>query len=186
MRHRACYNFVMNIPQSNRRKTLIIVDVQESFLDDRSRYIVPNILELLATTRYDRYVVATFHAEAGSLWEKQQDWTCPPGEGTKTVPEILSALAQFSPLVVEKETRSVFKGIPGIVGSLRESGIEEIHIVGTQTNDCILATAFESFDLGFLTYVIEECCEAESTQLHEAGLALLRAQNMTNHSILIA
>lgn len=175
----------MNIPQSARRKALIIIDVQESFLDDRSRYIVPNILELLATARYDRYVVATFHAESGSLWEKQQDWTCPRGEGTTTVPEILSALAQFSPLVVEKETRSVFKGTPEVVGSLRESKIEEIHIVGTQTNDCVLATAFESFDLGFLTYVIEECCEAGSAEFHEAGLVLLRAQNMTNHSALL-
>jgi nicotinamidase-related amidase len=172
----------MNIPRSERKRALIIVDVQESFLDERNRYIVPNILELLKTERYDSYVVATFHAETGSLWERQQGWTCPRGPATETVPEIAEVLRTHDPIVLEKETRSVFKGSVELASLLHERNIEEVHIVGTQTNDCVLATALEAFDLGFLAYVIEECCEAESAELHQAGLILLRAQDMTNIS----
>ena len=174
----------MNIPRSNRKRALIVVDVQESFLDERNRYVVRNILDLLRTEQYDTYVVATFHAEAGSLWEKQQGWTCPRGPSTETVPEIAEVLQTHDPIVVEKETRSVFKGNVDLARLLHERNTKEVHVVGTQTNDCVLATVFDAFDLGFLAYAIEECCEAESLELHETALALLRAQNMTNNSVM--
>ena len=172
----------MQIPQIDRKKALIVVDVQKGFLDTRNKYVVANILELLKTTLYDRYVAAIFHAEKGSLWEKQQDWTFPIGEKTNIEPAIAVALEKLHPITVEKETRSVFKGIPNVAELLRTSGIEEVHIVGFETHDCILATAFESFDSGFFTYVIEECCESTDADMHAHGLALLRRQNMTNHS----
>ena len=173
----------MNIPASGRTKALFVVDVQKGFLDDRTNYIVPNILKLIATVPYDAYVLASFHAGKGSRWEKQQGWTFPRGPSAEVVPEIMNALRHRYAYVVEKETRSVFKGMPDVFPLLKKKGIEEIHVVGTQTNDCILATCLDAFDLGFYPYAIEECCEAEPSELHKAGLRLLQEQCMTNNSL---
>ena len=66
---------------------------------------------------------------------------------------------------------------------MKEGNIEEIHIVGTETNDCVLASAYESFDLGFFTYVIEECCQSGTAdEFHKKGLDILRKQCITNNS----
>jgi nicotinamidase-related amidase len=67
--------------------------------------------------------------------------------------------------------------------SLKEKQIEEIHIVGLDTYDCITATAHEASDLGFYTYIIEECCQATTSQeLHERAVANLRQTKLTNNS----
>jgi len=84
---------------------------------------------------------------------------------------------------VHKETKSVFKGDTDVLKILREHGITEIHIVGLDTNDCVMATAYESFDYGFLTYVIEGCCQSSSSdKLHQYAIEMLRGQNMTDNS----
>lgn len=131
------------------------------------------------------YIEATFHAEKGSLWDIQQNWICPKGEKTRTVEDISKQLENFGAVRVEKETKSIFKGDKNVASILREKNITEVHVVGLDTNDCVLATAYESFDLGFITYVIEECCQSSSSEeLHKHAIAILRGQNMTNNSML--
>ncbi len=173
----------IKIPLSQRKRALIVVDVQPSFLNERNEYIVDNILKLLSQIQYDSIVVATFHAEKGSLWEVQQKWTCPAGDQTKTVEKLSEKLKALSPIEVVKETKSVFKGNKDVENLLKEKGTEEIHVVGLDTNDCVLATAYESFDRGFVTYVIEECCQSSSSDLlHQQALKILQGQDMTNNS----
>ena len=174
----------MQIPSSPRSKALVVVDVQPSFLNARNKNVVQNILKLLSTTKYDLYVEATFHAEKASLWDIQQKWVCPKGEKTQTIEDISKKLENFGVLRIEKETKSVFKGDKDVTSILREKNITEVHVVGLDTNDCVLATAYESFDLGFVTYVIEECCQSSSSEeLHKHAIAILQGQNMTNNSV---
>jgi len=173
----------VKIPLSSRKKALVVVDVQPSFLNARNEYIVKNISKLLSKVKYEAHVVATFHAEKGSVWDVQQKWVCLKGESTGTIEKILKNLKIFDVLRIEKTTKSVFKGSKNIASILRKRDITEVHVVGLDTNDCVLATAYESFDLGFITYAIEECCQSSSSaKLHDKALAILRAQKMTNNS----
>lgn len=165
---------------ARRKRALILVDVQRAFLNESNREVVGSIVEHLKRVPYEQYVLAEFHAEKGSLWDIQQGWICPRAEESTTSPEILEALKDRNLIIVEKETRSVFKGNKDVAAPLREAGIEEVHVVGLETHDCVLATCFEAFDLGFFVYAIEDCCESESRELHEAGLTLLRKQHMTD------
>ena len=173
----------MKIPKSSRKKGLIVVDLQSSFLNKRNAYVLKNVLKLLKNVRYDAYVEATFHAEKGSIWDIQQQWICPEGPNTKTVEMISAALKPYHPLQVHKDTKSVFKGDKDVVRFLKKRGVKDVHIVGVDTDDCILATAYEAFDLGFVTYVIEEGVQSSSSDtLHKAALTVLRREKMTNHS----
>ncbi len=173
----------MKIPASQRKRALIIVDVQPGFLNDRNKFIVQRILELLVSTSYDLYVDTVFYADEQSLWQTQQHWSLPKNEETRTDSALQEVLASVHSIHLEKSTKSVFKGDKPLEKILKENGIREVHFVGLDTNDCILASAYESFDLGFLTYVIEECSQSSSSdELHEQALELLRHQCMTNHS----
>lgn len=174
----------MKLPETGRKKALIVVDVQPAFIKPHNEHIVPNIVSLIHQEPYDLYVEAVFHAEKGSLWDIQQDWICPIGDETHTVDSIAEALKPHQPVKVLKTTRSVFKGQPSIKRLLEENGIEELHLVGTETNDCVFATAFDAFDSGFAVYVIEECCESATEGRHEPAIGLMRHQGMTNNRCL--
>ena len=66
---------------------------------------------------------------------------------------------------------------------MMENNIEEIHIVWYETNDCIMASAFESFDLWYYTFVIEEACETRTTaNNHIKAIEILNYLKLTNNS----
>lgn len=171
------------IPNPLKKRALIIVDMQAGFLPDHAQWIIPNIKEVIEKGNYKLYVEAMFHADAGSLWEKQTGWTF------KLEPTILEVKESFSgkpSILVTKTTKSAFQGDVDLVTLLKEKGIEEVHIVGVDANDCVLATAFDSFDAGFFTYVIEEGIESSNGEnLRESALTILRNVDLTNHSELI-
>jgi nicotinamidase-related amidase len=162
-----------------RKKALIIIDVQSAFINKRNNYIVKNILNHVKKTKYDLYVESVFHAEKYSIWDKQTNWILPKDKNTRTLKDILEELKNKKAIHLEKTTKSVFKGSVNLLKILKENGIMEIHIVGLQTNDCIIATAFEAFDSGFFTYIIENCCEAETRKEHKLGIQILRMQELT-------
>lgn len=172
----------MKIPNSNRKKALIIVDVQSAFINRRNKYTVNNICKFISSTNYDLYVNAIFHAEKGSIWDKQTDWILPKDKDFHTVEEIDSLLKTKKVIHIEKTTKSVFKGNLDLKKILKDYEIQEVHIVGFDTDDCILATAYESFDYGFFTYVIEECCGSENIRDHKRALGTLNRMNLTNNS----
>ncbi len=177
----------MNIPDTGRRKALFIIDVQPAFINTRNNHIIDAIISIIQTVPYDLYVEALFHAEKGSVWDTQQQWTYPKDKHFHTVEKLTLELNDrgISRVKIEKETKSVFKDSQDLLEKLRQNYIQEVHLVGLDTNDCVLASAYEAFDLGFFTYVLEEGCESSSSaDLHKQALFLLRKQNMTNNSCL--
>lgn len=174
----------MKIPQTHRKRALIVVDLQPAMIRPHNGHIVPRVAALIKQVPYDAYVEAVWYADAGSLWDEMMRVVKPRDANTHTVDEVRSLLAPRRPLQVLKSSRSAFKGSQDVSAYLHERGIEEVHLVGTETNDCVLATAHSAFDEGFIPYVLEECCEALYEGRHDEGLKLLRYQRLTNNSCL--
>ena len=159
------------------------MDVQPRFLNDRIKYIVDNIGLLVEAVPYDLYVQGLIHADENSLWFKQHGWIAPADDNMLIAMPLGNRLAELNAISVVKTTRSIFKGAPSILDLLKKNKIEEVHIVGLDTYDCIMASTHEAFDLGFFTYVIEECCQSTSGQdLHDRAVMNLRFVNLTNNS----
>jgi nicotinamidase-related amidase len=170
----------IKIPKSNRKRALILVDIQHGFVKQWNKSFLKNLKNLLENQKYDIYIEATFHADKGSIWDKQTKWTFPH---EATIPEVLKLLKGKKVTKVVKETRSTFKGNIKLNSLFRKNKIEEVHIVGFDTGSCVYATAQESFDLGFYTYVIEECTgSSDGLQMHTHAIKVLRRLGMTNHT----
>src|SRR3989344_8297101 len=118
----------MNIPNSERKKALLIIDVQPAFINKRNSYILKNIQKLLKKVPYDLYVEALFHAEKNSIWDKQLHWTCQKGERFYTSPVILGLLQKKNTYSLQKTTRSAFKGDKNLKKMLETHRINEVHI----------------------------------------------------------
>jgi nicotinamidase-related amidase len=174
----------MRIPHAKNKKALIVVDLQPAMLKPHNEQIVSRIASLIQQVPYDGYVEVVWHSGDGSLWGEMMNVDHPKDETTHTVDTVHVLLAPHHPLQVTKTSRSVFMGNQDVAKCLRDLGIEEVHLVGTETNDCVFATAMSAFDLGFRPYVLEECCEALYEGRHAQGVQLLRYQKLTNNSCL--
>lgn len=162
------------------KKALIVVDLQDGFVTDQNCWILENVKRAIENGNYDLVVESIFHAEPGSLWDTQTNWMFPL---RPTVPEIANVLPNETVRVV-KTTKSVFKGDQNLLQILKDNSIEEIHVVGIDTGDCVYATAQEAFDYGFRTFVIEDCTEAsENPETRTAALTMLRWLEMTKPSV---
>jgi len=173
----------VKIPISERKRALLVIDVQDIFMNRHVEHIPGRIVSLINAAEYAIYVEAIFHAEPGSIWDRQQQWSGPKNGHLASMPELSSALAKKQAVRLEKDTRSAFRSEFPLHKYLQDNDIEEVHIVGVDTSDCVLATAHEAFDLGYFTFVIEECCEvAHDRTLHEKAVDILRFGKMTNNS----
>jgi nicotinamidase-related amidase len=88
---------------------------------------------------------------------------------------------------VRKTTRSCFKGFDpeALKAFLRQRKIEEIHFVGFDINDCVLASAYEAIDSGYYSFILEELSHQQTgiQELADAALTIFRSQRMTNNSL---
>ncbi|HEY0010868.1 MAG TPA: isochorismatase family cysteine hydrolase [Candidatus Paceibacterota bacterium] len=169
----------IQIPNPGRKRALIVVDFQPRFINDKNEWVRPHIKAVIENGKYDVVVESTFSAAPGSIWDKQVGSTAAHEASADGVREY------FGPdtVRVRKSTKSAFKGDVDLASLLKEQAIEEVHVVGLDTHDCVLATAGEAFDLGFFAYVLEECtASSKGEALREPALAVLREVAMTNRS----
>ncbi len=174
----------MIIPNSKRKKALIVVDIQQGFIKKWDiKSLRKNIEILFENQKYDLYVEATFFAPKGSIWDKQTGWTFPY---EKSVPWMRELLKGKNTIQVKKKTKSVFKGNIDIEKHFKKYKIQEVHLIGFDSNDCVLTTAQESFDRGYFTYVIEECTGSSAgKKMYQQAISILRDVELTNRSKLI-
>jgi nicotinamidase-related amidase len=143
-----------NLSQS---AALIVVDVQDAFLDPRfgqrnNPKAESNIARLLvawrASGRPIRHVVHD-SLEPGSLLRAGL-----PGNAIQAA----AAPSAGEPLY-RKHVNSAFIGT-GLEADLRQHGIDTLVIVGLTTNHCVSTTARMAGNLGFNTYVVSDATAA--------------------------
>jgi len=141
---------MMKLPQST---ALIVVDVQQAFLDPRwgernNPQAESNIARLLAAWRSSgrpiRHVVHD-SVEPESLLRPDS-----PGNAIQAV-----ATPQSDEPIYRKHVNSAFIGTK-LESDLRRDGIETVVIVGLTTNHCVSTTARMAGNLGFNTFVVSD------------------------------
>ncbi len=171
----------IKIPKSKHKRALFLIDLQHGLMKHWDKSVIKNIQTLLDQENYDVYVEATFLCKKGSLRYNQRKWSF---RWEPMIPEIKMMLENKKVIHIKKETSSIFKGNKKLLPILRKNNIKEIHLIGFDTNDCVLASAQESLDYNFYTYVIEECVGSSGgKKIHESAMHLLRYFQMTNHSV---
>ncbi len=177
----------IKIPASPRRKALIVVDVQPQTLAPKAQALIPLMASFIAQVDYSAYVEANYFADQNSMFFKQDGFLKTKEETGPSAEEIRSALSSKSAphLLIEKNTRSCFKSSMGneVRMFLERNEIEEVHFIGYDINDCVLASAYEAIDLGYFTYVIEELCHHWNADemLKRVAITIYRRQSMSNH-----
>jgi nicotinamidase-related amidase len=172
-------------PRSNApRRALMIVDVEPRFLNAANRHVIESIQRLILGGTYAAFVVGEHIDGPLAAAARRPGWRrTGRASDQDTVPELELLLDPRRTTRIVKTTRSLFGNEPSLATYLRRRRIRDVHIAGLETHDCVLATALDSFDYGFITCVIEEASASKRAAHHRAGLAVLRKLHLTNHSM---
>lgn len=149
---------------------MIIVDVQNCFVNENTRHILDGIKK--AVPEYAEVLFTRFMNHDKSNFAAHGYHKCKSGDENAIHPD-LAEEAEKHP-VFTKHTFSAFKA-DGIFEYLKEKNIAEVHICGTDTEACVMASAYEAFDLGFRVKVLYGlCASCNGEKLHAEGVEILK------------
>jgi nicotinamidase-related amidase len=152
----------------NSHSALVVVDVQNGFVNDESRHVVPRIVELVR--RWPGPVAfSRFFNRPESSYERLIGWTKFHGPPET---DLVDELKPYAANVIDKHAYSFF-GAEGQALAAAQ-GWKDVYVCGIDTDICVLKTAVDAFELGLTPHVITDASASHAgPRAQEAGLYLL-------------
>ena len=167
------------IPLAPERAALLVVDMQDFFLDRRcAAYLPPARAVLLnarrlveAFRRAGRPVFFTSHAHEdadrdGGLMALWWEELCRADSPGARIAAVLEARADE---VYRKTGYSAFTN-PDLAQRLRAAGVSQLVLAGVKTDLCVESTARAAFDLGWAVFVAADATAARTEEQHLGAL----------------
>jgi len=150
-------------------KCLLLVDVQEGFISDKTRSVLPKIADLIDSGLFDFIVATQFINAEGSPYRRFLNW-----HRLANSPEIdlWSTVAENANLVIKKNTYTSV--CDELLDFLKNNDIHEVYIAGIDTDCCVLKTAVDLYEAGIRPYVLS-CYSASNggQKSHDAAILVL-------------
>ncbi|MBI5239693.1 MAG: isochorismatase family protein [Elusimicrobia bacterium] len=170
------------VPFDPARAALLVVDMQEFFLDRRSPAYLPPARAALWNTRRlveafrraGRPVLFSVHAhrdprQDGGLMAGWWGEVCRAGSPEARV----AAVLEPRPADVYRKTGySVFSN-PKLAARLRAARVSQLVLAGVKTDLCVESTARAAFDLGWHTFVAADATASRTEEQHVSALRSL-------------
>jgi nicotinamidase-related amidase len=150
---------------------ILVVDVQQGFVNDFTRAIPERVARLLTRDSYDWIAFTRFVNVPDGPYPSFLDWhACAGPPETDLAPAL-------APWVERGQVfdKCGFTGIPAdLAKAVARLGLEEMTVVGLDTDMCVLKCAMDLFDRSVKPIVLADCCASTAgLQAHQAGLAVL-------------
>lgn len=139
----------VNANSVNTNSCLLVIDVQNGFISQRTHYVVPRIKLLLEEVSFEHVIFTRFVNSKNSPYVRFLGWN-KVFEGEEI--QISSLLRPFAKDIYNKSTYTALT--EDLRQSLKRRNITTAFICGIDTDCCVLATAIDLFDLGIRPYVL--------------------------------
>ncbi len=158
---------------------LLVVDVQNGFLNDFTAHIPRRIATLIEDNSFGPVYFTRFVNVEGSAFRQILRWNGsaePPD--TELADELLD-LADDERIF----SKPGYAGLPDALAErLISDNVRRIAVVGIDTDMCVLKVAMDLFDLSIEPLVFVDCCASTAgLQAHLAGLAVLARNIGADH-----
>lgn len=145
-------------------EALIIVDLQEGFINRSNQHVVSRVERLQHQYQY-------VYASQFMLDTQEQN--------EMFLRENLAFAPREDAKIFQKSTHNAATN--EIIQDLRSTGVQQVHVCGVETNVCVLATAIALLDEGFYVVVRTEACASNSRKydwdeekFHRAALMMMK------------
>ena len=132
---------------TTKKTALIVIDLQNCFINNKTKDIPKQIKKHIESQTYDFIVFSKFINEDKSNFVKKLNRKkCKKSPETDVVSELYEIASKN--YIFEKNTYSLFKS-KKFNEFLKQNKISKLFFCGVDIDACILASWFEAFDLGF-------------------------------------
>lgn len=158
------------------RKMLVVVDLQRSFINENTEFIIDKIKKLVNSNEFDKVIFTKFVNNEDSIYVSKLNY-----KGCLTNEEQEIMIDTKDNIVLNKNVYTVysdrFKEI------VRDFKINEIYLCGIDTECCVLKSAFDLFEMGYDVKVFKDYCACTNgIKRHMNALEILR-RNIGYNSI---
>lgn len=154
------------------KSLLLVVDVQNGFVNEQSRHVVKPIKDLVTKWQKERkgpVIYSRFVNLENSPWRRLFNWHKMASEPETSIhPDLPTSDVQ----IFKKGTYSAWS--PEVQLVCLGEHVETVVVCGIDTDQCVMETAIDVFDAGLRPIVAKDCCaSAAGPKFHTAGLLLL-------------
>lgn len=148
---------------------LIIVDVQNGFINDNTRKVLDIVNKAKEKLKYDVCVLTKFFNSEETSFSQILNW-----KRFQTVEE------QELSVKIDERDKVIYKSTYSAVTDelktlINENKYKKAYICGIETDSCVLATAFELFDNGIEPMIIiDGCASMRGDEFHCAAELIMR------------
>lgn len=150
-------------------RCLLIIDVQNGFVSDSTRHVIPRMEALLRGHLFDHVVASRFVNVEGSPYRRVMGWdklSSPPET------DLLPFVEDAAERVFEKNVYTMVND--EFLGYLDGNGIDSVYICGIDTDCCVLKTAVDLFERNRDVRVLEHYCASNGGDAsHQAALRVM-------------
>ncbi len=158
---------------SEKSPVLVVIDVQNGFLTEFSRPVVPVIADLVrrwqaagGATVFTRYL-----NPPGSQYERLMGWTELREPPATDIVDDLAPYAEKATAVIDKTIYTLFNEEGTTL--VAEHGWTDLYICGIDTNSCVLKTAVDAFERDLTPWIVTDASASHSgPHVHDAGILL--------------
>lgn len=150
---------------------LLVVDVQQGFINAYTRHGPRSIVRLIQKGDFDTLLFTRFINTQDSHYHALLNWhECEGPPQTCVVPELDDYVQRGH--VFDKHGLAGLP--PELKDYLRDNKVQQLTLVGIDTDMCVLKCAMDAFDVGVEPIVLIDCCASTAgLQAHLAGLSIL-------------
>jgi len=148
---------------------LLIVDVQNGFVSEKTSHIVPKLRKLLNEKVFTHVIFSQFVNKTDSPYENYLNWY-----RFKTAEEI-AIVNELLPFVNQILVKNIYSACnQWLLNYIKENSIQNVYIAGIDTDCCVLITATDLFQNGIRPFVLKQYCASNGGfSSHDAALIVL-------------
>lgn len=155
------------------KKVLLLVDVQQGFINKQTKECYTRIEELLNTNIFDFVAATQYHNFDNSPYERFLNWKQFKDKMDYSIPEEIERKIDiiFPKVTYAPDIKHILDTLNILINDKK---IQEIYLAGFDTDACVLATAFSLFDNNIRPIVLSHYCWSGGGELyHNTGLSCL-------------
>jgi len=155
------------------KSALIVIDVQNYFVNEHTKSIPEKIARFIDKNKFDFVLFTKFVNYKGSNYFKLLNWGKCLGSPDTDIYPTLEKFVSGSNLF-EKASYSIFKS-KDFADFLKRNSISKLYLCGIDIDACVLASAFDAFDLGYDVEVLTDLSLSHSGErLDKAALEIIK------------
>ena len=152
-------------------KIILLVDIQEGYMNDEIRSLPKDIEKHVKNYDYDLVIATRFINKNDSLHKADINIKSMTVFSSKA--KLVEPIEKIADFVLMKST---YTSLTEDVSKLLEKNqVKQVYIAGLNTETSILATAFDLFDKGIKPVVLSHLCNSvNGKEVNKAALDILR------------